>query len=240
MSQVLERATAILDALGEKPLWRLGELAERTGLAPATCSRLVSSLAALGWVDGVTARGPYRLGPRLQALAERQPYRAGLVAAIGPWLDIIAQDLRQPAVLVRLRGSRRQVLLCRAPVAGAVHGEMPLEDLDLYVTATGRLLLAHMEPRRRDRLIDRLGLPRRREWPGVCDRHELLAELRELRRTGTCRHDTSGWHSIAAWIGRWDGEGACIGTFAEPGELDPRSEELLKEVQRTLVPGSGA
>lgn len=233
MSRVLARSTRILDALAHRRLWRLGELAEVVALPPATCARLLASLVELGWVDQVAPRGAYRLGPRAHALAAIHPYQERLVQACRPVLDELVARLSQAVVLVALRGTTRQVLLLR--MSRTTETEFLLgEDRDLYATATGRLLLAHLPSRRRARLIDQMGLPDAHAWPGVIDLDELNAELRQLRREGLAERHTPEWDSAAVWIGQWDEASACIGTFARPGCLAPDTGTVLLEAKKQL------
>lgn len=233
MSRSLARTTALLDALAERPLASLGELAERCHLPPATCARLLAALVRLDWADQVAPRGPYRLGLRPQLLAERRPYLEELVRSVRPVAARLAERLGQSVVVVRLRGDRRQVLLLRSPqgdnaeISGA-------QDQDLYGTATGRLLLAHLAPRLRHLLIAQLGLPQPRQWPGILLRDELDHELRRLRRQGWLECRTKQWHSCASWAGRWDGEDVCLGTFASPGRLHPSSMAELRSAVTAL------
>jgi DNA-binding IclR family transcriptional regulator len=234
MTQVLSRATEVLDALAARPLWRLGELAGHLGLAPSTAARLLAAMVELDWADQVAPRGAYRLGPRAHMLAERYATVEPLLRAARPRLAEIVGALAQPAVLVRLRGDKRQVLLLRAPQSMEPEA-LPAEDRDLYQTATGRLLLAHLGARGRRRMIDGLGLPAADDWPGIIDRRELEEELRQLRRDRYLVHETPQWYSHAAWVGRWNGQGACIGTFAPPGRLHPATESVLRKAQAELM-----
>lgn len=235
MSRVLERTTRLLEALAERPAWHLSELAVRVDLPPATTARLLASLVELAWADQIAPRGAYRLGPRAEALAERRPYLGRLVTAARPLLADLAHGLGQGAVLTCLAGDQRRVLLLRTPHHAVPVSELPVADRDLYATASGRLLLAHLAPRPRNRLFDRLGPPAKTTWPGLLDRRELLAELRLLRRTGLSEDRSGQWHALAAWAGNWDGHGTAVGSFAPPGQLHPDTAGRLRTTAATLA-----
>lgn len=71
-SGLLERATLIMDCLGEAPgHLALEEIAGITGLPRSTTFRLLGQLAALGWVRH-DAEG-YVLGPRLLRVDAAEP-----------------------------------------------------------------------------------------------------------------------------------------------------------------------
>ncbi len=233
MSQVLQRATRLLEALARRPVSPLGPLARQARIPASTAVRLLQALAALDWVEQVRPRGPYRLGPRSWMLTERYNAVEPLLRRTRPLLATLAAELRQPFVLVRLSNGRRQVLQLRAP-RGAAPAVLARTEGHLYETPTGRLLLAHEPARNRKRLLDRLGLPAPEVWRGIADRDELEAELRELRREGYIAEETARWHHHAAWIGRWNGEGACIGTFAPPGRLHPDTGPRLRAAREAV------
>lgn len=85
MISVLARAAALVEQLAAAGAGGLAlrEAAARAALPPATATRLLHNLCILGWAwaDQQGQRGRYRLGPRLEALANRRPYHGRLVAA---------------------------------------------------------------------------------------------------------------------------------------------------------------
>ena len=169
----------------------------------------------------------------MHGLAERRPYLTAGIQALRPRLDALVLRLQQPVVLVRLCGSRRQLLMLRAPDRDGLDS-LPIDDQDIYGTASGRLLLAHLSRHRRQRLIDELGLPAAGVWPGVVDRQELLAECRQLRRAAWAGQQTADWHTRVVWVAG-DVDGLCIGTFARPGRLRSDSLVVLQTVQTELT-----
>ena len=62
MTEQIARISGILDHLAERPLWRLGELAEAVDLPAATCARLLAGLVAEGWAGSDRATGCLSLG----------------------------------------------------------------------------------------------------------------------------------------------------------------------------------
>src|SRR5437016_11704652 len=79
--QSVERAAGMLQAFFEegRPL-SMTELAARTGLAPATAHRMLSTLLKLGWIERDTRNSRYEL-------SERMIGNAALVVANSPLLN---------------------------------------------------------------------------------------------------------------------------------------------------------
>lgn len=198
MNQLLVRATLLIARLGQQPEGlSLRALAAATDIPPSTCVRVLRDLVALGWVDQHGPRGTYHLGPRATALSHEQPYRAALVTAAQPVVAQVARTAQAQVLVAVLRGDRRLVLL--RSEAGAGDPLTLSEERELYASASGRLLIAHCTARARRRLVDALGLPPPRAWPGVLTWADLTSACADIRKTGceiNCPQD--GPHNAVA------------------------------------------
>lgn len=92
-TQSIDRAAQLLVRVVESahPV-AVGELAETTGLAKSTTSRLVGALERQGLVQRVGERGPVRPGPVLLRFAQRDVPGANLVELAGPALRRLAEE----------------------------------------------------------------------------------------------------------------------------------------------------
>lgn len=184
VNQVLARATLLLARLGCHPDGlSLRALAAEVDIPPSTCVRLLRDLVALGWADQRAARGAYHLGPRAASLAHEQPYRDALVRAARSVVSDVARRAGAQVMVAVLRGDRRLVLLR----SESGRGGDPLclaEERELFASASGRLLIAHLDWRARRRLIATIGRPDPQRWPGIATWAELNSECAALRRTG--------------------------------------------------------
>lgn len=236
MTRVLERASTLISLFGGKGDRHvaLGQVARDSGLSPATCSRLLKSLVNLGWIDQDGNRGDYRLGPRLFALARGQAYRAADLAVWRPRLYELAATTRATVVLSTLRHGRRQILY----EVSLGRGQQGLDEHeDCYTTASGRLLLAMLARRERDRLIERLGMPGTERWPGIIDRRELdaaLAELRRQRRLELINRPT-GLATAAAVVADGHGGWLAVGAYhRHPGRLRQLGDAVAAAARRPV------
>lgn len=92
-TQSIDRAAQLLVRVVESshPV-AVGELAETTGLAKSTTSRLVGALERQGLVQRVGQRGRVRPGPVLLRFAQRDVPEANLVELAGPALRRLAEE----------------------------------------------------------------------------------------------------------------------------------------------------
>ncbi|GDY13207.1 hypothetical protein LBMAG53_20850 [Planctomycetota bacterium] len=232
--RLLERISRLLTYLGEHPEMSLSDLATAVDLSPATASRQLHALHHLGWVDRRGDRGLWRIGPRLHALMAGAPYRERLIAVARPELQVLSARLQAPVVLASLVRDRRQIILEVRPSGST---KLPLsEQEDLFSTATGRVLIAHLAARPRQRLIDRLGLPSAAVWPGIATRRELQNAMAQIRRLGWERFERRADNIMGEAVPLADGEGGTValGTWRR---LDSRTfrTELHESARRIFA-----
>ena len=188
MLQVLERTFRILDLVAAETQrdFALGEIARALELHPATCSHIVKSLVAGGYLEQDAPGRGYRLGPAPYALTRGGPYRKDLVAVVKPVLAELANDLGESLEFSVLRGARR-VIVSHIEGGGAVGvREGVVSEDNPYATASGRLLLACKTGDGRDRAIKELGLPGA-DWPEVKSKKRLLEELDAIAESGCAK-----------------------------------------------------
>jgi IclR family acetate operon transcriptional repressor len=94
------RAIAMLDALAESESGLgVNELARRIGVNASTASRLAATLEDAGLVERSSAGGPYRLGLRLVALADRVLGQLDVRQRARPLLARLASQTGETATL---------------------------------------------------------------------------------------------------------------------------------------------
>lgn len=231
MNLLLSRVTVLLTRLSRHPDGvALRALALESGIPPSTCVRLLRDLVALGWADQSGPRGGYRIGPRAASLAHEGAYRGRLVGEAQQLVTQLAHRLGGQVLIAVLRGERRLIVL-RAEGDGD-----PLcleEERELYASASGRLLVAHLAWRARLRLVERIGLPDRRRWPGVATWDELSAECAAVRRIGwvvNCPPE-GGRNAVAVAIP--DGQGGMAAVALGLAKKGWCEDAALRALRRT-------
>jgi DNA-binding IclR family transcriptional regulator len=139
--QVIDRAVALLDALGREPgPTSLKVLTAETGLHPSTAHRILAALAEHGLVarDGANL---YRLGPRLLQLASRVSVGLDLREAARPVMEWLRDQVGESVNLTVREGD--QVVYVERVIPNRM---MRVEQVigsraPLHVTAVGKLML---------------------------------------------------------------------------------------------------
>jgi len=168
------RALALLDALAEAPAG-VNALARRIGVNPSTASRLLATLERGGLVEREPG-GPYRLGLRLVALADRVLARLDVRDLARPRLRALVEETGETATL-SVPGGEDAVTVDFVP------GESSVVSMDrlgrpsiAHATATGKVLLAFTgrEPAALRAYTDRT----------ITDPRRLAVELAAVREQG--------------------------------------------------------
>jgi IclR family KDG regulon transcriptional repressor len=147
-SQSLERGLDILEMIEtEGSDIGVREIARRLGLSPTIVQRLVSSLAARGYIEKNADTSRYRLGYRSLGLGANGAHGADYLAAARRELERLARDYHLNGFVAVLRGSRAVYMLAvqaDGPVAIKVS---PGSEMPLHSTAGGKVLLASLDDR---------------------------------------------------------------------------------------------
>jgi DNA-binding IclR family transcriptional regulator len=140
------RAVALLDALAasESGLG-VNELARRIGVNASTASRLLATLQESGLVTRQGGGGPYRLGLRLVALADRVLAQQDLRALARPLLMRLVDDTGETATL-SLPGDDSAITVDFVPSPSSVVSMARVGRPSIpHATAAGKVMLAFAE-----------------------------------------------------------------------------------------------
>lgn len=198
--QSVDRAISVLELLAHGAAG-ITEIAGELGVHKSTASRLVSVLESRGLVEQRGERGKYAIGFGIVRLAGAatggmdltrlgQPICQGLADEFGETVNIAVADHGVAINITQACGS------------AAVSAQNWVgQRTPLHATSSGKVLLAHMVPEERKRL---LGLPLDRYTPcTVTDADELDVELRRVVEDGyaaTYDELELGLHAVAVPI----------------------------------------
>ena len=179
----LERGLEILRAFRPgSDLLGNGELAERTGLARPTVSRLTQTLVGMGMLQQEPSRKGYRLAPAVLSLAHAMRSGSTVLQVAAPLMRALAQntqinvglaapDRDEMVYLESIRYSRRVAF--RSVVSGQ---RVPME-----LTSLGRAFLAVTSDARRNALFSLFRQRRGKQWPALARDIELaMTSVHEL------------------------------------------------------------
>ena len=183
----LERGLLLLRAFRPgSTLLGNGELAERTGLARATVSRLTQTLVAGGFLQHDARARAYRLAAPVLSLAYAMHQGSEILQAALPLMREIAESRRVNVGLAAADGEemvylesvrRQRAQMFRHITAGS---RIPME-----LTSLGRAHLATLPGLELDELLAQFRARRGAQWPAL--RREIRAALALVERSGYCQ-----------------------------------------------------
>lgn len=183
-TQVIGRVAAVLRAVGAASPRGLGTtaVANATALSRPTAHRLLSSLAAEGFLDHDALTGRWVPGPELYLLGAVAAERYDITALARPVVRALADATGESAFLSARRGDET-VCLLREDGAFPIRSHVLHEGIrfPLGVASAGLVILAFLPDAAIDRYLTRADLS------GYGDAHAarpLRARLAETRATG--------------------------------------------------------
>jgi len=240
MVQSLERAFGLLellDSLEDGGGVGLSQLGKELGLKLPTVHNILKTLVKLGYVEQDRASGKYLLsgkaallgsrGKALKSLSEAGEYFARRVNAAtgesvvlacyscGMWRTLLHIDSQQPL---------------------AARGDLNYTE-NLYISATGRSILATLPEKDLKAYVARRGLPGE-DWEGVGSEGALLAELAAMRERKLSLRRLGHVVALASPVlAPRRGLHAALGLYMPAVRFNPETE---KSFARCLVDNAAA
>lgn len=232
--KTLLKGLDVLEALaeGRDPL-TLTVLAERLREAQPVVFRILRTLESRGYVEQDGASKRWRLGFRAWEIGCRAINRIGIVEAARAALKWLTEFTEETSYLAVVRGIDTVYL-------DVVEGLEPLRvyaepgfRVPLYLTASGKAILAFREPALLDAVV-RAGM--RKVTPTTITKvGALRARLAEIRRTGLSinrgerRSDIS---AVAAPV--FDRSGDCVAAIGVSGPSQRVTGDRLERIAETV------
>ena len=242
--QTIDRASSILDILGESPQGiTVRELSVKIKLPKGTTHRLLSSLCYFGYVRQDPKTRNYFLGLKLMELGNLLLSQLDLRKEAEPLLRDLAE---------RTKGTVHMVFLDRNEIVYIDKVELDHHSSGLRMAsrvglrnpahscAVGKMLLAHLTEEELDRIIKEKGLPKRTENT-ITDPVQLREHLKLVRAQGYAIDDEEnekGVRCIAAPVFNEVGKAVAaisISTFAFQVTQEVIQDSLRKEVRETAL-----
>lgn len=149
----LRRAIGLMRAFSEhQPAMTVTELATQLDLHKSTVSRILSTLADEGLVYQHPDSGRYSLGLGLVTMSAVAIGQSVVRSAALPYLDSLAADCGETAVLSVLQASHVVTLAYSAPPESIRFATWDGRQLPLLESVAGRMLLAGLDVKSRERL----------------------------------------------------------------------------------------
>jgi len=178
MIQVLNRALDILEFLSRNidEERSLGEIADALQLNHGTCANIIKTMVNRGYIE---KKKGYMLGRQSYYLTNNFSNDAELVKCAVTPMKNLSTILNESCVLSVLKNNSRRTLHKET-----VERELqvnPKDEINAYKTATGKLLLAYLEPADRNAYIKTYGLPGAM-WEEIDSERALIDELQRINK----------------------------------------------------------
>ncbi len=235
MIQVIHRAMDILEfvAKDRNKEFVLGEISKSLGLNKGTCANIIKTLVNREYLEQSGKKQGYKLGPRAYYLTGNFSNKKELLMVSKVPMKELNKRFNESCILVILKDNMRVTL----------HKELSTQELqvvtsgeerNVYLTATGRMILASMNPRDRDSFIQKYGLPNEM-WPEVNNRDELLFELEKIREKQLSIHfDSTHVVGVGAPIFKNNEVVASLGIYLPEVRFTYQvQEQIFSEISKT-------
>jgi IclR family transcriptional regulator, acetate operon repressor len=216
--QSLDRGLTILDVLSDgSPELGVTELALRLGVHKSTVFRLLSTLQAHDLVEQNSATEKYRLGYGLVRLSGAVVAEMDLVRAARPLLRGLAGRARETVNLAIPQGDQVVHVDQATPPEQLVSVNWVGKQVPLHCTSNGKVLLAYMDGRERERL---LAGPLQRFTPRtITDPRLLERQLSRVPADGyafTLEELETGLNAVAAPVRGMGGDVVAVVSLSGP------------------------
>lgn len=246
----VEGALSVLETLANTPRLGVSELAKRIGLSKGSAYRLLATLARRGYVEKDPSSDRYHLTYRLFAVGSRVAKGLGLRETAQPIMERLRAETGE-AVNLGVLDDFRTVSLHLIESVHPISISMRIGGLPAHATATGKILLAALDPAEVSRRLGGRPLERVTERT-IKSRPALLAELTQVREQGFALDDEEcslGMRCVGAPIR--DDRGVVVAALslvapchrllpAAISAIVPRVREAAREISSRLgyTPGT--
>ncbi|WP_114576395.1 IclR family transcriptional regulator [Saliphagus sp. LR7] len=224
--QAVQRTLDVLDVLRATGGARVTEVAREVGVSKGTVHCHLATLEENGYV--IKEGNEYKLGLRFIDLAHHAKDRIGIFDVTTSEVDTLAEESGELA-LFTVEEEGEGICLYTAEGENAVRTEIYVGYRnDLYHTAVGKAMLAHMAEEKRDRLIADMEFEQLTPRT-ITDEYVLREELEAIREEGIAyNHGETIQGLVGAGAPIRDQDGTVYGAVSIIGPVRRMGEERLE------------
>ena len=228
MIQVIHRALDILEFISRDRTkeFGLGEIADSLELNHGTCANIIKTLVNRGYLEQSGKKQGYKLGSGAYYLTGNFSNKKELLQVSGEPMKELQEKLNECCILAILKENMRYTL----------HKESSTQELqvitnneekNVYLTATGRMILACMDRQEQELFIQKYGLPNEM-WEGVRERGDLMKELDKIKEKQLAVHyDGAHVVGVGAPVYKNDKIIASLGIYLPEVRFNYKLQELV-------------
>lgn len=196
MVQVLIKAFDILELVAQRngQAISLTEISQELQLNQATSANIINTMVLRGYLEHIGKKKGYKLGPSAYRLTNEVSYEQDLVNAASEAMEALTEKINETCLLGILRNYKRFVLHnvnCNQDIQVQIRSER-----NVYETASGRLLVAYLSEKERERFLQFNGLPDESMWEEASTVEGLVNALTKIRLSGIAMTNFVNTHLV--------------------------------------------
>lgn len=158
----------------------VSEIAKATDLNQSTCCHLIDTLVSRGFLNQVSRSAGYVLGVYAYSITRYKEFQRDLILTSMPILRWIQHKTGYTTVLTNLINGEKFVLCYADNPENSLKQKGDIYKGTLYDSATGRAMLSTLRLSELKKVVNKVGLPTKEEWPGVTSMETLEKELTKI------------------------------------------------------------
>lgn len=174
MIKSIQKATNLLTILADnhnKPM-SLALLAQKSQINKSTCSHIMSTLEADGYVVKISSSKGYIIGPSVYCLSRFGRYKDDLISLCRPFMQYLYNSTGYSTVLAIIEGNKK-FIIDFIDDGRIFESSSQIHVDDIYRTATGRAILSNLSKEQLYSIYQNYGLPISDEWPNFSNFNEF-------------------------------------------------------------------
>jgi len=235
MIQVIHRALDIVEFIARDRTkeYGLGEIANSLDLNHGTCANIIKTLVNRGYLEQSGKKQGYKLGPQAYYLTGNFSNKKELLRVAYEPIKELNAKLNENCIL-GIRKNNMRVTLMKTLTTHELQVVDNREERNVYLTATGRIILACMRKKKKELFIQKYGLPGEM-WEEAGNKDKLMEELDKLKEKQLAVHfDGAHIVGVGAPIFKNDKVIASVGVYLPEVRFNYKTQELIfSEILKT-------
>jgi IclR family transcriptional regulator, KDG regulon repressor len=233
--QSLKKAASILNIFTQdSKLYGITDIARILNLPKPTVQSLVRTLEEIGYLEKDPLTSKYMLGPALFQLGMKFIANMDLAVIARDWMERLCRQFDEAVHVGMMVGSKVVIVLRADPASRFMVFPQAGSVIPFHTSGIGKILLANMEPERRDDVLAGCSYPRLTER-SIDNRDDFLSELDRVRRDGIAfdrEESVTGLSCVSGPV--FNNKGLCLAAFSISGNahtLETRRDEIISAVR---------
>ncbi len=235
MIQVIHRALNILELISKDRdrEFGLGEIADRLELNHGTCANIIKTLVVRKYIEQTGKKRGYKLGLQAYYLTDNFSNKKELLRVSVESMKALRIKLNESCILAIMKDNMR-VTLHQDLSTHELQAVTGNEDMNIFLTATGRIILANMTPTEQNLFIQKYGLPNEM-WAEVKNQEDLITELHKIKEKQVSVH-FANTHIVGVGVPIFKNDKivASLGVYLPEVRFNYKAQEqIFMEINKT-------